>query len=50
MQQTGIKGIVVNNPKKKFLKEKQGTTCAKLKRAKTKRGGFGVKSPTQEAH
>ena len=46
MQQTGIRGIIVNNRITNVLREKIGTTCAEPKWAKKKSGGFGVKRLT----
>ena len=48
MQQTCIKGIVVNNRITNVLGKKIGTMCAKLKREKRKSGGFGVKRLTNK--
>ena len=44
MQQTCIRGIVVNNRRTNASRKKTGTMCAKPKRAKRKSESFGVKS------
>ena len=48
MQQTGIRGIVVNNRMTNVMRKKIGTKCAKLQRAKRKSGGFGAKRPSNK--
>ena len=48
MQQTCIRGIVVNDRITRVLRKKIGATCAKLKRAKRKSGGFSVKKLTDK--
>ena len=48
MQQTCIRGIVVNNRITSVLRKKIGAICAKLKRAKKKSGGFSVKKLTDK--
>ena len=42
MQQTCIRGIVVNNRITSVLRKKIGAICAKLKRAKKKSGGSSL--------
>ena len=48
MQQTCIRGIVVNNQITNVLRKKIGTMYGKLKRAKRKSGSFGVKRLTDK--
>lgn len=42
-QETGIRGVVVNNRIINVVRKKIGSLCAELKRVKKKSGGFGVK-------
>ena len=48
VQQTGIRGIIVDNRITNVLKKKTGTMCAELKRTKKKSGSFGVKRLTDK--
>ena len=43
-EETGIRGVVVNNRIINAIRKKIGSLCAELKGVKKKSGGFGVKS------